>query len=96
MAVYQYRCADHGILEVPRPIGTAADREPCPDCAAPAPRVFTAPRLSSGSARNRALLDRIEATADQPAVVPAPPSRRIPPRPVNRPVNPALARLPRP
>ena len=92
MAVYQYRCADHGVLEVARPIGTAADREPCPDCAAPAPRVFTAPRLSSGSARNRALIDRTERTADEPAVVSAPPSRRTAPRAQ----NPALNRLPRP
>ncbi|WP_448638631.1 FmdB family zinc ribbon protein [Geodermatophilus sp. URMC 63] len=92
MAVYQYRCAEHGLLEVARPIGTAADREPCPDCAAPAPRVFTAPRLSLGSARNRALLDRTARTADEPAVVSAPPSRRSAPQPH----NPALARLPRP
>ena len=92
MAVYQYRCAEHGLLEVTRPIGTAAGSEPCPDCAAPAPRVFTAPRLSFGSARNRALIDRTAQTADQPAVVSAPPSRRAP-APAQ---NPALARLPRP
>jgi putative FmdB family regulatory protein len=92
VAVYQYRCAEHGLLEVARPIGTAADVEPCPDCATPAPRVFTAPRLSLGSARNRALIDRTERTADQPAVVSAPPSRRVAPQPH----NPAHARLPRP
>ncbi|MBM7808284.1 putative FmdB family regulatory protein [Geodermatophilus bullaregiensis] len=92
MAVYQYRCADHGLLEVARPIGTAADREPCPTCAAPASRVLTAPRLSLGSARNRALIDRTRRTADAPAVVPAPP----PSRPAARAANPALARLPRP
>ncbi|PWW23467.1 hypothetical protein JD79_02641 [Geodermatophilus normandii] len=92
MAVYQYRCAEHGVLEVARPIGTAAGSEPCPDCATPAPRVFTAPRLSLGSARNRALIDRTARTADQPAVVSAPPSRRPPARAP----NPALARLPRP
>ena len=92
MAVYQYRCAEHGLLEVARPIGTAADSEPCPDCATPAPRVFTAPRLALGSARNRALIDRTAHTADQPAVVSAPPSRRAAPQAH----NPALARLPRP
>ncbi|MDK3258511.1 zinc ribbon domain-containing protein [Blastococcus capsensis] len=93
MVVYQYRCAGHGVLEVHRPIGTATDREPCPDCAAPAPRVFTAPQLSFGSVRNRALLDRTERTADDPAVVSALPSRRTAPRAAT---NPALARLPRP
>ncbi|WP_369253366.1 FmdB family zinc ribbon protein [Geodermatophilus amargosae] len=92
MAVYQYRCTEHGVLEVARPIGTAADSEPCPDCAAPAPRIFTAPGLALGSARNRALIDRTERSADQPAVVSAPPSHRPPVRPA----NPALARLPRP
>ncbi|WP_091935617.1 zinc ribbon domain-containing protein [Blastococcus sp. DSM 46786] len=92
MAVYQYRCVDHGLLEVARPIGTAADREPCPDCASFAPRVFTTPQLSFGSAANRALLDRTERTADEPAVVSAVPSWRTPPQVAT---NPALARLPR-
>nr|WP_239523145.1 zinc ribbon domain-containing protein [Geodermatophilus normandii] len=79
-------------MEVARPIATAAKSEPCPDCATPAPRVFTAPRLALGSARNRALIDRTARTADQPGVVSAPPSRRAAPQAQ----NPALARLPRP
>lgn len=93
MAVYAYRCAEHGDHEVHRPIGTAADREPCPECAVPASRVFTAPLLAMGSARARALLDRTEASATEPPVVSVPPpSRRSAPRPS----NPALAKLPRP
>ncbi|RBY80555.1 zinc ribbon domain-containing protein [Geodermatophilus sp. TF02-6] len=92
MAVYQYRCPEHGLLEVARPIGTAAEAEPCPDCAAPSRRVFTAPRLSLGSPRARALIEATERSATEPAVVAAPPSRRVPPPEP----NPALARLPRP
>jgi putative FmdB family regulatory protein len=93
MAVYAYRCADHGVHEVSRPIGTAAEREPCPDCAAPTSRVFTAPRLSSGSASARALFDRTARSASEPAVVSAPPPSR---RPVSRATDPRLAKLPRP
>ncbi len=93
MAVYAYRCADHGVHEVSRPIGTAAEREACPECAAPTSRVFTAPRLSSGSASARALLDRTGRSASEPAVVSAPPPSR---RPVRRPTDPRLAKLPRP
>jgi putative FmdB family regulatory protein len=92
MAIYEYRCADHGVHEVTRPIGTAAEHEPCPDCAAPASRVFAAPRLSFGSASARALIDRTERSASDPAVVSAPPSRRTAPRAT----NPALTKLPRP
>ena len=93
MAVYAYRCADHGVHEVSRPIGTAAEREPCPDCAAPSSRVFTAPHLSSGSASARALLDRTARSASEPAVVSAPPPSR---RPVPRATDPRLAKLARP
>ncbi|MGY1709193.1 FmdB family zinc ribbon protein [Geodermatophilus sp. SYSU D00758] len=91
MAVYQYRCTDHGVLEVGRPIGTAAEREPCPACGVPATRVFTAPRLALGDAGARALIERAERSASEPDVVSAPPSRRPAPA-----VNPAHARLPRP
>jgi hypothetical protein len=93
MAVYVYRCAEHGPLDVSAPMGTAPSTVPCPQCDVPAPRVFTAPRLALGSAAHRALLDRTESTADSPAVLSRPPSRsRIPAAPP----NPALARLPRP
>jgi hypothetical protein len=93
MVVYVYRCAEHGLLDVAAPIGTAPGTLHCPHCDAVAPRVFTAPRLSLGSARHRALLDRTGSTADTPAVVSRPPSRGRPP---TAPGNPALARLPRP
>jgi putative FmdB family regulatory protein len=93
MTSYVYRCADHGPVEVAAPMGTAPASVPCPACDAPARRVFTAPRLSFGSASHRALLHQTEATADSPAVVDRPPAGR-PAR--TAPANPALARLPRP
>ena len=93
MAVYVYRCAEHGVLDVVAPIGTAPATASCPRCAGTATRVFTAPRLSLGSAPARALLDRTERSADSPDVVTRPPS---PARAPAAPRNPALARLPRP
>ena len=93
MAVYVYRCAEHGPLDVAAPMGTAPGTVSCPHCDVAAPRVYTAPRLSMGSAARRALLDRTESTAGTPAVVSRPPSRsRIP----TAPHNPAQARLPHP
>lgn len=94
MAVYVYRCDEHGHTEESRPIGTAAAAVPCPACGSPASRVFTAPRLSLGSPARRALIDRTERTREEPAVVTAPP-----PRPGSRTAaraGPAWTRLPRP
>ena len=94
MAVYAYRCTDHGATEASHPIGTAAATTPCPVCGQAAARVITAPRLSLGSANRRALIDRTERTRDEPDVVSAPPGR--PGRPRTIPMNPAMATLPRP
>ena len=96
MAVYVYRCTEHGATEITRAMGTAAAAVPCPACDRPAIRVFTAPRLSLGSPARRALIDRTERTRDEPDVVSAPP-----PRPGGAGAalvagNPALRRLPRP
>jgi hypothetical protein len=93
MATYVYRCPEHGLHEVSRTMGTAPAAEGCPSCAAVSPRVFTAPRLTRGSAVHRALLDRTGATADSPAVVAAPPPVRRPPV---RSADSGLSRLPRP
>ncbi len=94
MASYLYRCPEHGISELARPMGTAPASADCPACGSPAPRVFTAPRLSAGSARNRALIERTESTADAPAVVSGPPPSPATARRSVR--NPSLPRLPRP
>ncbi|SFL45311.1 FmdB family zinc ribbon protein [Geodermatophilus ruber] len=94
MVVYVYRCSEHGVTEQSRPIGTATAAVPCPTCGSPAPRVFTAPRLSLGDPTRGALLDRAERSRDAPEVVSAPP-----PRPRRRSptlTDPKLRRLPRP
>ncbi|GAB3347371.1 FmdB family zinc ribbon protein [Modestobacter lapidis] len=94
MAVYQYRCPDHGPTETRCAMGSAPATVRCPACGADAARVFTAPRLSFGSPVRRALLDRTEQSRDEPAVVSGPPARH--PSAAALPRNPALARLPRP
>lgn len=94
MAVYVYRCDEHGVAEQSVAIGTAQPTVPCPTCGAVAVRVFTAPRLSFGDSTRRALIDRTERTRDEPDVVssPAPrPARRSPAA-----ADPRLRRLPRP
>jgi putative FmdB family regulatory protein len=94
MAVYVYRCAEHGRTEASSPIGTAAAAVPCPACGSSAVRIYTAPRLSLGSSARRELIDRTERTRDEPDVVSAPPPRRRGGAAVAR--DPVLRRLPRP
>jgi hypothetical protein len=77
-------------------MGTAGAAIACPLCGAPAPRVFTAPRLSFGSPVRRALIDRTERTREHPDVVSAPPPRPGQGRRADVDRNPALSRLPRP
>jgi putative FmdB family regulatory protein len=96
IAVYVYRCAEHGTTETRCAMGTATSAVACPSCGAAATRVFTAPRLSFGSPLRRALLDRTEATRDHPDVVSAPPPRQGLGRRADVVRNPALNRLPRP
>ncbi|MHA6792039.1 zinc ribbon domain-containing protein [Pseudonocardia bannensis] len=92
MAIYQYRCVEHGITEVRAPIGTAAPAWPCPRCTTDLRRVFTAPLLGLAPRALVSAIDRAEATASAPGVVTSPPPRRPPVAPR----NPALRRLPRP
>jgi len=96
IAVYVYRCPEHGTTETRCAMGTATSAVACPACGAAATRVFTAPRLSFGSPLRRALLDRTEATRDHPDVVSAPPPRQDSGRRADVARNPALNRLPRP
>lgn len=97
VAVYEFRCRDHGAWEEQRPLGTAPDDLPCPECGGAARRTMTVPRLSRGSRGSRTRMRAIEATeasADAPPVVTALPSA---PRTRRRTTtNPALRHLPRP
>ena len=45
MPTYDYECADCGPFSEVRPMAEFDRPQPCPDCAAPAPRLLTAPAL---------------------------------------------------
>jgi hypothetical protein len=96
MAVYLYRCTDHGTAEIRCPLGAAPGTVPCPACGTVATRVFTAPGLVLGSSVRRALIDRAERSGAQPDVVSAVPPARRPRRQADVLRDPALSRLPRP
>ena len=86
MPVYEYRCPTCGPFDLRRAYDRAVQPAPCPACASPSRRVYTAPgtRSRSGpsagaSAADRALLDR--ASSGAPTVTTAPSGRRLPARP---------------
>jgi len=49
MPTYDYECADCGPFSEIRPLAEFDRPQPCPDCAAPAPRLLTAPALGGGA-----------------------------------------------
>ncbi|MYV97654.1 zinc ribbon domain-containing protein [Streptomyces sp. SID3343] len=91
MATYVYRCVTCGDFEVARPLGEAAAGEPCPVCADPGRRVWTAPRLGNTGVGMR-LAATEERSAHAPAVTSGPPARPG----VSGSGDPRHARLPRP
>ena len=96
IAVYLYRCPDHGTTETRCAMGAAPAAVDCPACGSTSARVFTAPRLSFGSPARRALIERTERTSDRPDVVSAPPPGPRSGLRADVLRNPALSRLPRP
>jgi len=96
MAIYEYRCDQHGAFEVTRAIGTAPASIACPACERPARRVFSKPMLSSTPSALAAAIDHAQKTRDEPDLVtslpPAGSRRRTPVLPL----TPMLRRLPRP
>ena len=83
MPLYTYRCTDCGPFDSRRGVDEAALPLPCPTCAGPARRVYTAPGLRSRSgplagagAADRALVDR--ALTGEPTVTSRPTGRRLP------------------
>jgi putative FmdB family regulatory protein len=96
MAIYEYRCDQHGAFEMTRAIGTAPVSVACPTCEREARRVFSKPMLSSTPPGLTAAIDHAEKTRDEPDLVtslpPADPRRRTPVLPL----TPTLRRLPRP
>ncbi len=83
MPLYEFRCPRCGSFEAHRDLTHAGGPTPCPSCAAPAPRVYTAPRtsprsgsLSGASRADRARIDR--ARSGEPTITSAPRGRRLP------------------
>ena len=68
MARYEYTCPACGDFEVARPIGTAADAEPCPACGRRSPRRFSAPALTSPRSPLRQAHEAAERSAHEPVV----------------------------
>lgn len=69
MPVYDYLCASCGPFSGRRPMAEAGLPLACPDCAAPAPRMVTAPQLNLMSATRRGIDSRNEKSAHAPEVV---------------------------
>ena len=97
MAFYDYRCADDGVFEVSRPLGTAPGAIACPACDREAVRVFSTPMLGTTAPKALvAAIEHSEKTRDAPDIVTS-----LPPQPAHKrtpvlPLTPTLRRLPRP
>lgn len=93
MAIYSYRCAIDGPVDVRRPIGTAPATIACPACGATSARMITAPMLGLADPTRMALLDRTAASRFEPDVVSSLPTG---PRPAAPRLDPRTRKLPRP
>jgi putative FmdB family regulatory protein len=96
MVIYEYRCAQHGVFEVMRPMGATTASAPCPHCGGETMRALSAPSVTRASRSAWfGAVEHAEKSRHEPEVVSAVPSagarrtRQIP-------MTPALRRLPRP
>ena len=97
MAIYEYRCEEHGAFDVSRPLGTAPASVACPACGVDAARVVSMPMvLSAKRTAWSAAIERAEKSRHEPEVVSAPPRAGGRSRIKTAPMTPALQRLPRP
>lgn len=96
MAMYEYRCEDHGRFALNRPMSSAAGTAACPVCGRESTRVVSAPMLRTGSRRTwMSAIDHAEKSRHEPEVVTSlPPGSRGRQRMI--PLTPALRGLPRP
>jgi putative FmdB family regulatory protein len=92
MATYEYFCNRCGSFDVKLPIGTAPTEHACPQCSNTARRVYSSPATAFTSPAVAGLREQEEKSRENPAVV----THVRPQEDALRPVNPALARLPRP
>ena len=95
MAMYEFICAEHGVLTISMPMAAITPTAPCPSCGELARRRYTAPGLALGDAAARRLIEATSRTAHEPAVVSSPVGARNASR--QRPTaDPRTARLPAP
>ncbi len=66
MPVYEYQCANHGVISELRAIGQRDEPATCGQCGGSALRVISAPRLQLMSADNRRAWERNERSAHEP------------------------------
>ena len=100
MAIYEYRCDQHGVFDVARPLGTAPQSVTCPVCGHETTRVISLPMVATGSSSRRsawfAAIDQAEKSRHEPDVVTSLPSTGARRQARVVPLTPALRRLPRP
>ena len=97
MPIYEYRCDQHGVSEITRPLGTAPKSVTCLVCGSQAQRVFSVAAVRSGSrGALLAAMDHAEKSRHEPDVVTSLPSTGAKRSTPVLPLTPALRRLPRP
>lgn len=96
MAVYEYRCPDHGEFDLVRPLGTAPSTAHCATCGADATRVYSVSFFRPGSRDVVAAIDHAEKSRTEPEIVRSVPTtgRRKPGTQWAR--DPRQLKLPRP
>lgn len=97
MAIYEYRCEQHGLFEINRPVGTAPQTVACPECGLEAARAMSAPMVRSGTRRGVfEAIERAEKSRHEPEVVSSLPRAGVYKRTPMATLTPERARLPRP
>ncbi len=97
MPIYEYRCDQHGVSEITRPLGMAPKSVTCLVCGSEARRVFSVAAVRSGSRSSLfAAMDHAEKSRHEPDVVTSVPSAGASRRTPVLPLTPTLRRLPRP
>src|SRR5699024_5046823 len=69
MAVYEFRCPEHGSFEIEAAIGAAPSTPSCSVCGGQARRVFSAPMLGRVGAAVQRAVDNAERSSEEPDVV---------------------------
>lgn len=95
MALYEYRCAQHGLFEQNLPLGTAPQSITCACCGGQAQRMLSAPMFRSATRSAwTAAMDRADKSRYEPDVVSRLPPSGVQPRTIT--LTPKLRGLPRP